>query len=347
MSEKIINSNSNEFALFKDIEFFNNITKDSYAYGGVDNTFSIFKSIDNIIYLIYANEKLSIICYDLIKDQKINEIKKAHKKYITNFTYNIDEKNKRDLILSISFDDNNIKLWKVKDFECLLNIEHANDYGYLYSACFLSDSNQLYIISSNFGYSNELEPIKVFNIIGNKIKEINELKENVMYINSYYDKFLSINYIITGNNGYIISYNYSSNQLYHKYCNNDNRGHFSIIIININEEIKLIESSCDGSIRIWDFHSGILLKKVKASNSGLNGISLWNEDFLFIGCDDKYIKILDLKKMVIIKSLIGHNNEVITIKKIIHPLFGECMISQGLEKDQIKLWVNKKTFNFN
>jgi len=51
--------------------------------------------------------------------------------------------------------------------------------------------------------------------------------------------------------------------------------------------------------------------------------------------------------MVIIKSLIGHNNEVITIKKIIHPLFGECMISQGLEKDQIKLWVNKKTFNFN
>ena len=107
MSEKIINSNSNEFALFKDIEFFNNITKDSYAYGGVDNTFSIFESIDNIIYLIYANEKLSIICYDLIKDQKINEIKKAHKKYITNFTYNIDEKNKRDLILSISFDDNN------------------------------------------------------------------------------------------------------------------------------------------------------------------------------------------------------------------------------------------------
>ena len=108
--------------------------------------------------------------------------------------------------------------------------------------------------------------------------------------------------------------------------------------------MNLIESSCDGNIRIWGFHSGILLKIINVSNSGLNGISLWDEDFLFIGCDDKKIKILDLKKMNIIKNLIGHNNEVITIKKIIHPLFGECLISQGLENDQIKLWVNKKIF---
>ena len=344
MSENIINSKINKFELFKDIELFNNLTKDSYAYGGVDNTFCIFKSIDNIIYLIYANEKLSIVGYDLIKNQKINEVKNAHKKYITNFRYNLDEDNKRDLILSISYDDNNIKLWNVKNFECLFNIEHANDYGYLYSACFLNDNNQLYIITSNFCYSNEHQPIKVFNIIGNKIKEINDLKENVIYIDSYYDKILSLNYIITGNNGYILSYNYNTNQLYHKYCNNDNKGHFSIIINNINEDLNLIESSCDGNIRIWGFHSGILLKIINVSNSGLNGISLWDEDFSFIGCDDKKIKILDLKKMNIIKNLIGHNNEVITIKKIIHPLYGECLISQGLENDQIKLWVNKKIF---
>ena len=341
MSENIINSKSNKFSLFKDIKFFNNLTKDSYAYGGVDNTFSIFKSIDNIIYLIYANEKLSIICYDLIKNQKINEIKNAHKKYITNFRYNLDKDNKRDLILSISYEDNNIKLWKVKNFECLLNIEHVNDFGYLYSACFLKDNHQLFIITSNFCYSKKLQPIKVFSIIGKKIKEINDLKENVIYIDSYYDKILALNYIITGNNGYIISFNYKTNQLYHKYCNNDNKGHFSIIINNINEELKLIESSCDGNIRIWDFHSGILLKRINISNSGLNGISLWNEDYLFIGCDDKKIKILDLKEMKIIKNLIGHNNEVITIKKINHPLFGECIISQGLENDQIKIWVNK------
>jgi WD40 repeat protein len=103
----------------------------------------------------------------------------------------------------------------------------------------------------------------------------------------------------------------------------------------------MIESSLDGNIRIWNFHSGLLLKKIKVNNYGLFGICLWNRKYLFVGSDDNTIKLIELKNGKVIMSLTCHNNYVVTIKKIYHPKYGECLISQGLKNEQIKLWKNK------
>ena len=61
--------------------------------------FSAFKSINNIIYIIYANINKSIISYNLIENKKINEIINAHENEITGFRYYLDKINKRDLII--------------------------------------------------------------------------------------------------------------------------------------------------------------------------------------------------------------------------------------------------------
>ena len=67
----------------KEIKLIKEITKDSYTYdSGLIENFTVFKSIEDILYLIYSNEKKSIICYDLIQEKIINEIKKAHNNYI-------------------------------------------------------------------------------------------------------------------------------------------------------------------------------------------------------------------------------------------------------------------------
>jgi hypothetical protein len=50
--------------------------------------------------------------------------------------------------------------------------------------------------------------------------------------------------------------------------------------------------------------------------------------------------LVDFKNYALIKSLEGHNNEVGTIKNIIHPEFGECLLSQGFGNEQIKMWIN-------
>ena len=67
----------------------------------------------------------------------------------------------------------------------------------------------------------------------------------------------------------------------------------------------------------------------------------WNNKYLFIGCEDKTIRLMELKKEKVIKTIIGHNNKVISLQKINHPNYGECLISQGWNNDQIKLWIIK------
>ena len=51
--------------------------------------------------------------------------------------------------------------------------------------------------------------------------------------------------------------------------------------------------------------------------------------------------MIDLKKGIIIKDLIGHKKEALTIKKFIHPKYGECLISQNHSNSNIKLWIKE------
>ena len=330
-------NNNNINLIPKNIQSINNFINDAYAQYIKDNSFIAFKSIYNILFLIYSTKNKSIIIYNIINNRKINEIKNAHNEYITNFRHYLDNINKRDLILSISLDDNNIKLWNINNFECLLNLLNVNKSGGLHSACFLNDNNQIYIITSHEAF-DFFEPIKVFDLKGNKIKEINNSNEKTNFIDIYFDIKLSKNYIITGNKGYAKSYEYNENKVYHKYYDNDKESHSSIII---NNKEELIESSFSGHIRIWNFHTGELLNKIKVNEKSLISICLWNNEYLFVGCEDKTIKLIELKKGLIINTLKGHKKDVICIKKISHPKYGECLITQGWESDGIKIWINK------
>ena len=53
------------------------------------------------------------------------------------------------------------------------------------------------------------------------------------------------------------------------------------------------------------------------------------------------MKILEIKNGFIVKSLSSHNDRVLTIKKIIHPEYGDCLISQNWKESEIILWINK------
>ena len=157
-----------------------------------------------------------------------------HKEYITNFRYYLDEINKRDLTISISYFDLNVRLWNVttNNFELILNIKNIyNDF--VNSACFLNNNNQNYIATCN-----DEESIKVFDFKGYKIKEINDSIDKAYYIDNYYDDNLFKNYIITGNEGYVKSYDYNENKLYHKYSENINNNDLGNISIIINKKME-------------------------------------------------------------------------------------------------------------
>ena len=299
-----------------------------------DNAFIIFKSeINGILYLIYSNKETTIISYNLYKFNEINKIRNAHNKKIESFRHYFDKLNKRDLMLSISPKDNNIRVWNIYNYECLVNLKNIYNQGEVRSACFLNDKNKIYILSSNYFYSDSDEnqkpkPIKVYNLRGEYVESIIETKDNTCFIDIFDDEKSNKKYIITGNRGYSKSYDYKKKKIHQKYsCSNDLCLHISIIINNNGDIIKLIDS-CDyrqNTINIWDFNSG----------SGINSILTGCDNFglcllknkIFIGTKrgmrmiyaEKYLKYIKLE----------HHDPVNEIRQFIHPELGQCLLVQS------------------
>ena len=329
----------------KDLVFLKNLVIDSYSNNWLIDKFVVFKSLNNILYLIYSNNSKSIISYNIIDNKKINEIKNVHEDYISSFKYYLDNINQRDLVISLSSNlhYSNIKLWDINNFELILNIEKLTNYGFLKSACFLNDNSNSYIIVCFVTYHEKNpEPIKVYDFKGNKTKEINDSKDRAYYIDNYYDDDLNKNFILTGNIGYIKSYDYNENKIYHKYYEySENISSHLRMIINKKKEItELIESCRDGNIRIWNFHTGAFIRIINISKE-VRDICMWDNEYLLAGCNDKTIKIINLNNGIIIKEMEGHNDKVLSLKIINHPIYGKCLISQGADFEPIKLWIIK------
>ena len=82
--------------------------------------------------------------------------------------------------MSISSDDNNIKLYNNDNGELILNLNKVYNKGYLFSACFLKENNENFIATSNLEWNNYFEPIKIYDFNGNKIKDINDSKDKAI-----------------------------------------------------------------------------------------------------------------------------------------------------------------------
>ena len=328
----------------KNIQFSNDLVKNSFAGYSYEDSFIVFKSYDNILQLVYATKEKSIISYDLNNNRNIFTQHRAHNNFITNFKYIYDELNNTDILMSLSKKDNNIKIWNANNWTTIGDIRNINKNNFLYSACFIKSGNEINIISSNGKnlQSEQLnvnfENMKLYNLNGEFINEINETNDCTYFIDTYYDYNLSKNFLLTGNYNYVKSYDFDDGHLYHKYFENNNGIHPSVIINKIGEKIKLIESCEDGNIRIWGFHSGELIRKIKTENNNLYGICLWNENFIFVGCKDQNIKIIELKNGLLIKNLKGHNGRIICFKKITQDN-KDFLFSQGLD-GTIKQWIN-------
>jgi len=176
------------------IKFLKDIVNDAYDYCGLVNAFIVFKSINDILFLIYATKGKSFISYDLINNKKIKEIKNYHNCLITNFRHYFDKVNNRDLVISISAHDNNIRIWNANNWECLTNITDINKSGIIYSACFLNDNEKDFILTNNYNEKGELEPIKIFDFTCKEIGKINNSNDSTLIIKIYYDEILSNKY---------------------------------------------------------------------------------------------------------------------------------------------------------
>ena len=200
----------------------------------------------------------------------------------------------------------------------------------------LSNDNNFNNNSDNNSHNNDN------NNINNNINEFEY--DNIYFVETYFDKINNYTYIIACCSQYVKSYNYNLNILYHKYQEHEmeNRIHSSAIINESGNITKLIESSIDGYLRIWNFHECILLKRIKIDTGSIKGICLWDDNHILIGCDDKSIKVVDINNEYTIRVLFGHQKIACCIKTINHDKHGKCIVSKGWGDDVIKLWINNE-----
>ena len=302
----------------------------------------LFNSIGNILYLVYASGDFSISCYDLINKVKINEIKNCHYKNILSLEHIFDAQNKKDLVLSIS-NDNNIKVWDINNLECITNIKSKNkndgEDGYIYSTCccFLQEKNNIYIVSYRCNFL-----IEIFDLNGNQIKVIKD-DSSKLYV--YYDKYLDKNYIINLKMSKLYSYDITEGKTYLIYeevkgCKRTLHLH-SILIIDEKNLTKLIAIGY-GFINIWNFHSKQKIKEIKLSFTYSRKMCLWNNQCLlmincpngesFAGKEDNSIFMIDLEKGSVNYNIITFKKfYLFFISKIIHPFYGECLMTFGYD----------------
>ena len=114
--------------------------------------------------------------------------------------------------------------------------------------------------------------------------------------------------------------------------------YYNSIIVRNNENITELIGSCnDGYIRIWDFHEGLIIKEIEVFELNAYGICLWDMNHLFVGGLDRKIKLVNLNTSEIIKIINSKNPNTFTIKKVIHPKFGETLITFD-NYGTVKLW---------
>ena len=157
-------------------EEINLVDKIGYKNTISSNAFIIFKSFHDKYYLVYGDNSNIIISYDLSTNTKLKQVQKTDE--VTScFNHYPDIYNKRDLIMTIHSKSNSIKVWDFRDMKLIYNFNKINKSGYLNIACFFNDNNQIYIMSSNHRYTGKnVDPIKIYDLKGNKIKELKRLR---------------------------------------------------------------------------------------------------------------------------------------------------------------------------
>ncbi|MBC7474579.1 MAG: WD40 repeat domain-containing protein [Candidatus Sericytochromatia bacterium] len=109
------------------------------------------------------------------------------------------------------------------------------------------------------------------------------------------------------------------------------QAHNSDITSTVINENKLLSSSDDKTIKIWDLNSGDLLNTLIGHTGSIHALTIHN-DKIISGANDKTIKIWDLESGKLSCTILGHNNHIYSVIG-----YDDKFISSSLDRT-IKIW---------
>ena len=128
-------------------------------------------------------------------------------------------------------------------------------------------------------------------------------------------------------------------ELYSEFIHEPEENHFSGFIYIKDETDYLCTSSTNGFINIWNLYNKKLSKYINIDKCKLAHIIQWNDIYLIVAdVNNKSFKIISLEENKVIANIkTQHTDDIVCIKKIYHPIYGESLLSTGRDKT-IKLW---------
>ena len=325
----------------KDFVFKEDLCSTAHKSNSIDGVFCAFKKYSGESLVVWGTQTYNIDIYDLEKGKVIKTIQKAHTLTIFACRHYSDNRKRIDYVITSSY-DKSVKVWEFNTYTNVVTIKNAHNGSNIYSVSVLCDykDNVDYVITSA---PNEY--MRVWDFSGKKIRTMGKNDESTYFIDSYFDNIEKKYYILNANSADVKSYDFFTGLLYKRYVGSPVTWHMSAVINEVNGQQILIESDGNGYIRLWEFHTANLIKSITSGSSmNLRGICLWNDDYLFSSGNDYQVKLFDLKEGKMVKSFKGHSSTVCSVQKIVHPSYGECFISHGLD-GKLKVWVSPKVSN--
>ena len=302
----------------------------------IDNVIAVYVGYDGNSYLAAPISTTFEIEIMNLRDNKIVHSLKGHSAHIYIVRHYFQRKSSTDFLISTS-SERKVKVWNLKTYECHITLNKCHTGTYLYSALLLFDNinNLNYIVTS---CPNEYMKLWDFDS-GKFIREIGSTSDYTYFINYWNNN--NINYIINANSSNVKIYGINkSKEIYREFLAPQSTWHMSAFVERMNDINYLFESDGNGYLRIWNIEKKEIYKSIQASGCNLRGICFWNDRFIIAASSDKGFKIFDLENNKNIITIHGHESVLCTVQKIIHPLYGESLISSGIDGN-IKLWIQK------
>jgi WD40 repeat protein len=319
------------------------LIKDNYDDYFINDSFEVYYSYQNFneIMIVSPNKDNEIRIMRL-KDKKIIKILKGHSSSACHVRHFFNPKTKIDYLLSID-NDKTLNIWDLSNNFNLKQTLKLN-YKHIFSAILIFDKND-YIITSTFSKDNLSEDFtKIFSFDSAKlIRNIPNTNINKTY---YLLEWKNPNdeqcYIIDFCVGKILINNLCNEEIYailrSKVRFEEELTYYRGCIIGNNND-HLCAISENGYIHQWNLINLELICTITIKNGQLNTLLKWSNRYIIVS--DKKTNsyfIIDITAKYIISKVGKHIKDFIkSFKKIMHPIFGECLITCN-HAHHIQLW---------
>ena len=281
-----------------------------------------------------------------LKNNEVVQTLEAHKDRVTTVRHFQDPETKNDYLISA---DKKYKIivWNLSnDNEKVLETEVKYE-GFIYGCLLLFINKKIYAVVSSIGSNSITRVIEV----GNKdnVKEIKDSKELIVYylahwVNENAADNESKHVIIQCAKNKILFSEFPKNNTYHKIETDDKFPYIQAGIVFKNKGKDMFAASITyGKVLFVDLASKTTVKEVLMDDVHLYSFVRWNDHYLLLNdCLQRRIIVFDTLDGFKVKSkvLCPEMGFERFIKKIIHPKYGECILSVGIDWT-IKLFVNR------